>query len=163
MKPDTDFREILWPIAFLYRENSSRNSGSTRVHRDTDSTCSRKIPFYCAKLNFTFVTYIYISPPEKHLLKCNGNSNIVCLITKFSFFFRFLQYAFPNYWNIIPSSIYYFFYFIIALFNFFLYFLKFFSLLKFPHSYNSTRFSRGRITGEQDCERINSKFGNIQE
>lgn len=60
MKPDTDFREILWPIAFLYRENSSRNSGSTRVHRDTDSTCSRKIPFYCAKLNFTFVTYIYI-------------------------------------------------------------------------------------------------------
>lgn len=86
MKPDTDFREILWPIAFLYRENSSRNSGSTRVHRDTDSTCSRKIPFYCAKLNFTFVTYIYISPPEKHLLKCNGNSNIVCLITKFSFF-----------------------------------------------------------------------------
>lgn len=42
---------------------------------------------------------------------------------------------------------------------FFLFFSLFFSSLKFPHSYNSTRFSRDRIAAEQDCERINSNFG----
>lgn len=147
------------------REIRNSRSLSTRIH-DTDSTCPRKIPFYCAKLNFTFVTYIYITIREIPIkMQWKFVSNVVCLIAEFSSFsascnmpFRITKMLFllPYIISSISSFFNFFSYF-------FIYFLEFFSLLKFPHSYNSTRFSRGRITAEQDCERINSNFGNIQE
>lgn len=75
------------------------------------------------------------------LLKYYSPSSIIYYISSISSL-RFLKTLFPI---------------------FFSNFLEFFSLLKFPHSYNSTCFSRSRITAEQDCERINSNFGNVQE
>lgn len=142
---------------------------STRVHRDIDSTCSHNIPFYYAKLNFTFVTYIYITIRETPIkMQWKFVSNVVCLIAKFPFFFRFLQYMPFRITEILFLLLYIIssissLRFLKTLFHiFFSNFLEFFSLLKFPHSYNSTCFSRGRITAEQDCERINSNFGNVQ-
>lgn len=82
---------------------------STRVHRDIDSTCSHNIPFYYAKLNFTFVTYIYITIRETPIkMQWKFVSNVVCLIAKFPFFsvscnmpFRITEILFPFFYNIL--------------------------------------------------------------
>lgn len=139
-------REILWPVTFLYREKFVIVASS----RPPILFVSAR--FYCTKLNFTFVTYIYFTVRETSIkMQWKFVSNVVCLIAEFSSFFASCNMPFRITEMLFPS-IYYFFYFIIVLFYtpFFLFFFSlFFSSLKFPHSYNSTRFSRDRIAAEQ--------------
>lgn len=162
---EIDFREILWSIAFLRREKFVIVA---RCQREF-TTPILLVParFLSTARNWILRSlHIYITIREIPIkMQWKFVSNVVCLIAEFSSFsascnmpFRITKMLFllPYIISSISSFFNFFSYF-------FIYFLEFFSLLKFPHSYNSTRFSRGRITAEQDCERINSNFGNIQE
>lgn len=122
--------------------------------------------FYCAKLNFTFVTYIYFTVRETSIkMQWKFVSNVVCLIAEFSSFFASCNMPFRITEMLFPS-IYYFFYFIIVLFYtpFFLFFFLYsFRRWNFLIPTILPVFHVIELLLNRDCERINSNFGNIQE
>ena len=112
---DTDFREILWSITFLYRENSSRNKiVVARCQREFIAISILLVPttFLSTTRNWILRSlhiYIYITIRETPIkMQWKFVSNVVCLIAKFPFFsvscnmpFRITEILFPFFYNIL--------------------------------------------------------------